>query len=270
MALNDILAPGVVGYVYGVRLQDSEDEYRYIGMTESTVARRFARHRSEARSGRRTPFYDWLRKHADEVSVDVLERVAGSRAALGEAEIRWIALRRAAGDALLNLTDGGLGPTALIWTDEQREAARIRSTGREGVSRPGELNPFFGLSHSAEQRATWVRDRAGTNRGADNPNFGKFGPDHPSFGHTMSDEARRGLSEARKGAGNPNFGKSASAETRAKMSAARRGRPMPSSKRSAHTRHHTNKGTRSPRCGFCDTTVEHQFALLVAQGDENA
>ncbi|GIG21238.1 hypothetical protein Cch01nite_19620 [Cellulomonas chitinilytica] len=270
MALNDILVPGVVGYVYGVRLQDADDEYRYIGMTESTVARRFARHLGEARRGRRTPFYDWLRKHADEVSVDVLERVTGSRAELGEAEIRWIARRRSAGDALLNLTDGGLGPTGVVWTDEQRDAARVRSTGREGVSRPGALNPFFGLTHSAEQRATWVRSRAGTNAGDTNPNFGKFGPDHPSFGHTMSDEARRALSEARKGAGNPNFGKTASAETRAKMSAARRGRPMPSSRRSAHTRYHTNRGMRSSRCGFCDTIVEQQFALLVSQGDENA
>jgi hypothetical protein len=269
MAINDALVPGVVGYVYGVRLQES-DEYRYVGMTESTVASRFVRHLSEARGGRRTPFYDWLRKHQDEVTVDVLVRVVGSRAGLGDAEIRGIADLRAAGNRLLNLTAGGLGPTGVVWTEAQREAARLRSTGRKGVSRPGELNPFHGLTHSAEQRATWSRDRAGTYSGASNPNYGKFGPDHPSFGHTMSDEARLALSEARTGAGNPNFGKTASAETRAKMSAVRRGRPKPSSRRSAHTRHHTNKGAWSSRCEFCDTTVERQFALLVLQGDEKA
>ncbi len=267
--MTDDQGVGAVGSVYGVRLPLSA-EYRYIGMTEKTVARRFARHRAEARAGRRTPFYDWLRKHGDDAVVDVLERVVTSRADLGAAEIRWIAARRAAGDRLLNLTDGGLGPTGVVWTDEQREAARLRATGRQGVRRPGALNPFYGRKHSAEQREAWSRDRAGTGTGESNPNYGKFGPDHPSFGRTLSDEARLALSEARQGPRNPNFGKTASAETRAKMSAVRRGRPMPSSRRNAHTRHHTNKGAWSPRCGFCDTIVERQFALLVPQGDEKA
>ncbi len=258
----------VVGRIYGIRLATS-DEYRYIGLTESTVARRFAQHVGSARRGRRTPFYDWLRKHgAESVQADLLEEVVTSRDDLGAAEIRWIAKRRQMGDRLLNLSDGGIGPTGVVWTAEQREAARVRSTGRPGVSRPGALNPFHGKKHSEEQRARWSESRAGTNVGPDNPNYGRYGPQHPGFGHTMSDEARRALSEARTGAGNPNFGKSASAETRAKMSAARQGRPMPSSWRSAHTRYHTNKGAWSPRCGFCDTIVERHFALLVLQGDE--
>jgi len=259
----------VVGRIYGIRLADSS-EYRYIGLTESTVTRRFGRHRANARAGRRTPFYDWLRKHDGQAVVDVLELVRTSRFDLGEAEKRWIADRRAAGDRLLNLTDGGLGPSGVLWTDEQREAARVRSTGRPGVSRPGPLNPFYGAKHSAEQRARWSAERAGTNTGASNPNYGKFGADHPSYGHTMSEEARRAMSESRKGAGNPNYGKVASAETRAKMSAARRGRPQPSSRRSAHTRYHVNRDGWSPRCLLCDSTVERQFALLVLQGDEKA
>lgn len=259
---------GVVGRIYGIRLSGST-EYRYIGLTESTVARRFARHRANARAGRRTPFYDWLRKYDSQAVVDERELIRTSRIDLGEAEIRWISERRAAGDRLLNLTDGGLAPTGIVWTDEQRKAARMRSTGRTGVSRPGELNPFFGAKHTAEQRARWSEQRAGTNTGEANPNFGKFGPEHPSYGHTMSEAARQALSEARQGEDNPNFGRTASAETRAKMSAARRGRPMPSSRRSAHTRYHVNGGGWSPRCLYCDSTVERQFALLV-QGDEKA
>ena len=257
-----------MGYIYGIRLATSV-EYRYVGLTEGAVARRFARHGANARAGKRTPFYDWLRKQAPgSVVVDTLEGVSTSRSALGAAEIRWIAALREAGHRLLNLTDGGLGPTGVVWTDGQREAARVRATGRPGVSRPGELGPFYGRHHSDEQRAQWSRDRKGTNVGQLNPNFGKFGPEHPAFGAKWSDEARQRLSELRVGGANPNFGKSASAETRAKMSAARRGRPMPSSARSAHTRHHTNKGIWSPRCRFCDTRVEHVFALLTAQGDE--
>nr|WP_264010183.1 NUMOD3 domain-containing DNA-binding protein [Mycolicibacterium flavescens] len=68
----------------------------------------------------------------------------------------------------------------------------------------------------------------------------------------MSEEARAQLAEQRRGAANPNFGRQASAETRAKMSAVRKGRPMPSSKRSAHTRHHTNKGIKKETCRYCN------------------
>lgn len=241
----------VVGRIYGVRLEDSV-EYRYVGLTEAPIARRFGRHKANARAGRKTPFYDWLRAHErDHTVVDCLEVVMTTREDLGAAEVKWVADLRADGHRLLNLTDGGIGPSGVVWSEEQREAARKRATGRRGVSRFGEDNPFFGRSHSPEQREKWSKVRKGTNSGPDNPNFGKFGPEHPSYGRVMTDEQRRALSQARRGAGNPNYGKSASAETRAKMSAIRKGRPMPSSWRSAHTRHHTNMGRTSPTCQYC-------------------
>ncbi|WP_346925003.1 NUMOD3 domain-containing DNA-binding protein [uncultured Arthrobacter sp.] len=238
------------GLVYGIRLR-REVEYRYVGITTKTASRRFHQHLRVSAEGRKTPFYDWLRKHdpADLIA-DELDWIEGLPE-LGQAEIEWISYLRREGDRLLNLADGGLGPTGVVWTEEMREAASIRGTGRKGLSRPGSANPFYGGRHSPEQRRKWEVSRKGTNSGASNPNFGKFGADHPSFGHTMSEESRRALSEARKGAGNPNFGKKASAETRAKMSAVRKGRPMPSSQRNAHTRHHTNKGIEKADCKYC-------------------
>src|SRR5437899_5071941 len=137
------------------------------------------------------------------------------------------------------------------WTDEMREAARIRSTGRKGVSRFAEDNPFFGRTHRVKQRAKWSKLRKGQNAGPENPNYGKFGEDHPSFGRVMPEQARERLAEQRRGVGNPNYGRQASDETRAKMSAARKGRPMPSSKRSAHTRYHTNRGVKKDTCQYC-------------------
>lgn len=244
-----------IGLVYGVKLRGTE-EYRYIGQTSATAELRLRRHLSNARSGRKTPFYDWLRKHADEVEVDVLEWEVTSRERLGAAEIDWIAWCRASGHRLLNIAAGGLGPTGVVWTAEMREEARLRSTGRKGVSRPGELHPFYGKHHTDEQRARWSEERKGTYSGSANPNFGKFGPDHPSYGRTMSAEARAALSEMRKGELNPNFGKAASPETRAKMSAAQKGVPKPSSARSAHTRYHTNQGRTSPTCKFCVADYE--------------
>jgi hypothetical protein len=238
------------GLVYGIRLR-LEVEYRYVGITTKTASRRFHQHIRVAGEGRKTPFYDWLRKHdpADAIA-DELDWIEGLPE-LGQAEIEWISYLRREGDRLLNVADGGLGPTGVVWTEEQCEAARIRSTGRKGLSRPGAENPFYGGKHRPEQRRKWEADRKGMYSGPDNPNFGKFGPDHPGFGHSMTEEARKKLSEARSGEGNPNYGKKASAETRAKMSAIRKGRPMPSSQRNAHTRHHTNKGVEKADCKYC-------------------
>jgi hypothetical protein len=243
--------PFVVGLVYGIRLT-SCSEYRYVGLTTKTAALRLRQHRKNARDGKQTPLSDWLRKHVgDEIVVDVLEYVTFELQALGEAEIAWIARLRAQDHRLLNVADGGLGPTGVVWTAEQREAARLRSTGRKGLSRPGEENPFYGGRHSEEQRARWSESRRGTFVGPANPNFGKFGADHPHYGYTMSDESRAALSEMRLGELNPNYGRTASAETRAKRSFAQKGVPKPSSARSAHTRHHTNKGRTSQTCRFC-------------------
>jgi hypothetical protein len=238
------------GLVYGIRLR-REVEYRYVGITTKTASRRFHQHIRVAAEGRKTPFYDWLRKQDPaDVIADELDWIEGLPE-LGQAEIEWISYLRREGDRLLNLAEGGLGPTGVVWTAEQREAARIRSTGRKGLSRPGADNPFYGGKHSTEQRRKWAEERKGTYSGPDNPNFGKFGAEHPGFGHSMTEEARKALSEARSGEGNPNFGKKASPETRAKMSAVRKGRPMPSSQRNAHTRHHTNKGIEKADCKYC-------------------
>ncbi|GCE37530.1 hypothetical protein Rhow_000106 [Rhodococcus wratislaviensis] len=238
------------GVIYGVRLRSSF-EYRYIGLTTKSTDVRLRQHLKVAAGGRKTAFYDWLRKQdRTEVIADTLDWVEGLDD-LGRAEITWIAYLRRDGQPLLNLSDGGLGPTGVVWTDEMREAARRRSTGRVGVSRFAEENPFHGRKHSDAQREKWSAERKGSNSGADNPNFGKRGADHPRFGHPMPEESRTRMSEQRRGAGNPNFGKNASDETRAKMSAARKGRPMPSSRRNAHTRHHTNKGVAMVTCQYC-------------------
>ncbi|MFJ3957965.1 NUMOD3 domain-containing DNA-binding protein [Arthrobacter sp. NPDC090010] len=245
------------GLIYGIRLK-REFEYRYVGLTTKPSGRRLSQHLKAARDGRKTPFYDWLRNQdPDAVVLDELDWVEGLEA-LGQAEIAWIAYLREEGDRLLNISAGGVGPTAVEWTPEQREAARLRSLGRPGLSRPGRLNPFFGKSHSDAQKAEWSRIRRGRNQGEKNPNFGKFGADHPGFGRTMSDEAKVKLSRDRSGPGNPNFGKIASAETRAKMSAVRKGQPRPASRRSAHTRHHTNKGVRKDSCQYCVEDLEQQ------------
>ena len=97
---------------------------------------------------------------------------------LGQAEIVWIELLRQEGHPLLNLSQGGLGPMGIEWTAEMREAARTRSTGRKGVSRFADANPFYGRNHGAEQKLQKDKRRP-------NPNYGKFGDRHPTFGHAV-------------------------------------------------------------------------------------
>ncbi|MGI9163468.1 MAG: NUMOD3 domain-containing DNA-binding protein [Mycobacterium sp.] len=238
------------GLVYGIRLR-FESRYRYVGLTTKTAQVRLRQHWKEAAAGRKTPFYDWLRKQDRDDVVVVHLDWADELDELGEAEIAWIALLRHEGQPLLNLAAGGLGPTGVEWTAEMRRAASIRATGRMIPSRFGDENPFYRGEHSPEQRAKWSAARKGTYAGADNPNYGKFGPDHPGYGRRVSEEAKARLSKRMTGTGNPNFGRVASEETRAKMSSARKGRPMPSSRRSAHTRHHTNKGVKKATCRYC-------------------
>lgn len=244
-----------VGVIYAARLYRSA-EFRYVGITTKTVEVRRRQHLKLARSGQKTPFYDWLRQHdgsVEEVYFRPMEVVLGSELELlGDAERRWIARLKAEGHRLLNLSEGGIGPRGHVWTAEQRKAAGDRARGRKRQNVPtGPDHPSWGQKRTDEQKARWSAQRKGMNTGAKNPNFGKFGEAHPSFGRTMSEEAKARLSEMRRGENNPNYGQKASAETRAKMSAARKGRPMPSSRRSAHTRHHTNQGVFNDTCEHC-------------------
>jgi hypothetical protein len=244
----------VVGRVYAIRRAD-DFAFRYVGQTSTELSKRLRQHLTVARSGRLTPFYSWLRKHMHEdIAIDEFEVITTHREHLGTAEQFWISLLESNGQRLLNISAGGLGPTQLEWSLEQREAARQRSLGRSVPPRFGEENPFFGKRHTEAQRTAWSATRKGTHVGPDNPNFGKFGAAHPASGAVRSEETRRKLSEQRRGDLNPNFGKRASDETRAKMSDARRGKPMPSSVRSAHTRHHTNKQVWKASCRHCAET----------------
>ena len=242
------------GVVYGVRAVGSE-EYRYVGMTTATISKRRIQHFKTAAAGKKTAFADWLRARSEreDVFFESLELVMSTDLEdLGTAEQKWIAKLRQEGHHLLNHTDGGLGPTGYVWTDEQRKAAGDRSRGRKFPNAlRGPDHHRWGQKASDELRARLSAQRKGMYSGSDNPNFGKFGPDHPSYGRVTSDETRAILSEQKRGEKNPNYGKTMSAEDRAKRSATLKGRPMPSSVRNAHTRHHTNKGVFKETCRHC-------------------
>ena len=80
-----------IGGVYAFRTYDSA-EFRYVGMTTNSVTVRERQHFKVAVSGeRKTPFYDWLRKHGRENAFAMsLAVVTTDLDDLAAAEIEWM------------------------------------------------------------------------------------------------------------------------------------------------------------------------------------
>lgn len=104
--------------VYALHLGDHD--YRYVGLTTKSAEERLATHRYNASTGAPWPVYSWMRKYGTwNVRTQLLESV-DTFEQLGEAEIKWIAIFKAANRRLLNLTPGGIGSAGYLWTDEQK------------------------------------------------------------------------------------------------------------------------------------------------------
>lgn len=112
----------MVNKVYGLRLVNTE-RIRYVGQTYATLPQRLAVHKRVARTGKKVPVLDWIRKHYDEVEVVLLQ----DEAIRDTDEIRWIADFGL--DNLLNMTPGGGGgPTMKGRKHRQESIDKLRST----------------------------------------------------------------------------------------------------------------------------------------------
>jgi len=205
-----------MGFIYAFKLKDSQ-EYRYIGKTIN-LKHRYIAHKNSSERGENLPIYRWIRsKGLSNIEMIVLEESEDQK--LQDLEKLWITKIKDRGDRLLNLTDGGEGT--------------------------------LGYRHTEMQKKEWSDKRKGSITGDKNPNYGKFGPDHPSYGRKFSEETKQKLSEQKLGKNNPNYGKKIPEQTRVKMSLAQKGRPRPRSARSAHVRYHINLKGFSERCNYC-------------------
>ena len=101
---------------------------------------------------------------------------------------------------LHNRSDGGDGPSGWVPSEETR---RKMSEARKGKYN-GEDNPFYGKSHTKQNREKISEANKGEN--------------HHCYGKSRPEETRRKISEARKGENNPFYGKSHTEETRKKQS----------------------------------------------------
>lgn len=160
--------------VYGIRLKGSW-EYRYVGITTQTLEARMNQHKY--RSANKFPCDIWIKKHLNNIEVDILEVENNkSQEMLWFLERKWIATLKESGHRLLNLTIGGDGAMGRKQTEETRqkiaeslrgiphtqERRKKQSLAKVGKSQStesnikrsiafsGEKNPFFGKKHSPE------------------------------------------------------------------------------------------------------------------------
>lgn len=138
---------GSLGYViYGLRMKGG-GEFRYIGLTTTSLKQRCREHNMMTNHNQRYAVYKWLKSHLeDEVEMVVLSSCRQDSKLLCKVESALIAHYRALGHRLLNSTDGGEGvfnpsPETRL---KQSNAAKLRV---------GVLNSRYGHSYTPEQRA---------------------------------------------------------------------------------------------------------------------
>lgn len=146
----------------------------YVGITNK-LRKRFCEHarcmrRGVNKSGSKSHLYSTAKKHGLDKFTFSLVAVFDTRVSLTKAEIDLIAKYKSDGVVMYNMTDGGDGSLGLIPSPETRaklsKATKGQANpmyGRRGVlsplygrrrcSRPGDKNPMYGKTHTAEARA---------------------------------------------------------------------------------------------------------------------
>jgi uncharacterized protein (DUF433 family) len=187
----------------------------YVGITSNSLDDRKKSHFKEARSSNRPNghFHNVLKKYDNLIIWEILHENLSEKEALDkEAEYRpsvnigW------------NSDRGGVKAISAEWyaNEKNKEEHRLR-TSAATKARIAEKDTSE--SRSERAKAVWENDgyresREGLVSGDKNPQFGKFGEDHPAAGHKKTEAGRQAISKANKG-------KVVSEETKQKMSATR-------------------------------------------------
>lgn len=139
---------------------------RYVGKTSKTLETRLAKHLGEARLGKKTHRFHWIRSLPAPPEITLLHVVEGNGSS---AETASIAALRGAGYDLVNGTDGGEGGYGHRPSAETLE--KMRAAGRRRVISPETREKMrlarMGLPrkpHSAETRLKMSKSAAGKPR----------------------------------------------------------------------------------------------------------
>ncbi|NDV51993.1 NUMOD3 domain-containing DNA-binding protein [Salipiger sp. PrR003] len=204
--------PPTVFSLYWARLPSHIDPYAagYIGITSVGLKERKKAH---FKSKKRHHFKNALNKYKSKVIWELLHE------GLSQAEaLRLEGEYRPRNNIGWNSIQGGLLGVSADWygDDANSEVHRLRTAEATKIAIAQKDTPE---ARSRRAKDIWDRPkyrekREGMFAGENNPQFGKYGAEHPAWGHRKTEEVRRAISEA-------NRGKSLSPETRAKLSKAR-------------------------------------------------
>ncbi|HCF99433.1 MAG TPA: hypothetical protein DEV93_02705 [Chloroflexi bacterium] len=150
-ALSGASSPA--GFIYGIGCTcHREAGVRYVGMTDTTVARRFAQHWSTAASGGALPLYFWMRAHGKENIYVVELEAVDQDARILTRESRWIATLRGQGADLLNVHGAWtLGADGVRREWETRDLARFGAGSWPRFARATDGKPL-----DARHREEWL------------------------------------------------------------------------------------------------------------------
>ena len=187
----------------------------YVGLTSKSLSDRKTAHFKTAKSSTRTSvhFHNVLKKYQDSVLWIVLhDNLSEEEAYLKEAEYRpeikigW------------NSDRGGLRAVSPEWyNDPTNKKAHSLKTSKATKQKIAEKDTPEARALRAKE--IWNKDgyresREGLMAGVNNPQFGKFGVNHPGFGHIKTEAGRKSISKSQRG-------KVVSQETRDKLAATR-------------------------------------------------
>lgn len=140
--------------IYGL-LDPTTEELRYIGLTKRGMKRRMKDHLWEAKKGRITHLYNWIR-NLDMPPKIVVLRECNTLRELLQAETETIAYYRSLGCKLTNLTDGGQG-RSFSHTEETK--LKI-SNAKKGQISPNKGRKFSGIVRKNMKAASLSRKNA--------------------------------------------------------------------------------------------------------------
>ena len=203
--------------VYWARLEKHDDPYSegYVGISQNALEERKRSHYKTAKSNKRrnVHFHNALLKYGDDVIWETLHENLSEDDAFDleggyrpDINVGW------------NTDKGGIKAVSPEWyADETNKEKHRKATSEATRKRIAEVDSPE--ARAARAREIWSdeeyrKSREGMAAGENNPQYGKFGKDHPAAGHTKTPEGRAAISAAM-------TGRYVSPETRAKIAEAR-------------------------------------------------
>jgi TusA-related sulfurtransferase len=200
--------------VYWAHLKRHKDIKKdgYVGITSNTLGER---RRAHIKASRRADhhFARVIKKYKDEIIWDVINENISEEQAL---ELEYT-FRPNVSIGWNSIKGGDLGVKSDWYEDETNKIKHKEQTSNATKKAIAEKDSTEARSKRAKE--VWEQDgykesREGLFAGENNPQYGKFGEDHPAYGNKHTDETKEKIAQA-------NRGKVLSIETRKKLSETR-------------------------------------------------